>query len=326
MADQTPDKFDLLVIGELNMDLILDDVESFPEIGKEKTASNLNITLGSSSAIFASNIARLGINTAFCGMIGQDDFGKAVLKELGASGIDTSFVITSTEYETGLTVIIKYDDDRAMITYPGAMEHFSLQNIPDEAFEIARHLHISSIFLQPGIKRDLFDIIEKANSHNMTISVDPQWDPKEEWDLDIKKLLNQIDFFFPNEAEFLHLSGSKTVNEGLKKLNSQIAGCLVVKRGKQGVTFASNETTKTIPAFENNEVVDAVGAGDSFNAGFIYQFLQGAAIENCVKFGNITGAVSTTQAGGTTAMKSMEEVLKIAKDKFSITDINDITG
>jgi sugar/nucleoside kinase (ribokinase family) len=326
MADQKQLKFDLLVIGELNMDLILDDVESFPEIGKEKTASGLNITLGSSSAIFASNIARLGINTAFCGMIGQDNFGEAVLRELRKSDIDTTFVQVTSEYETGLTVIIRHKGDRAMVTYPGAMEHFSLQDIPEEAFQTARHLHISSIFLQPGVKRDLFDIVEKAKSHDMTISVDPQWDPKEEWDLDIEKLLNQIDFFFPNEAEFLHLSGSETVSEGLEKLKSQIAGCLVVKRGKQGVTFLSNGSTKTIPAFENREVVDAIGAGDSFNAGFIYQFLRGSAIENCVQFGNMTGAVSTTQAGGTAAMKSMDEVLKIAKNKFSITDIDDITG
>lgn len=317
----------LLVIGELNMDMILDNVESFPELGKEKMAADFNITLGSSSAIFASNIARLGTKTRFCGMIGEDDFGTAIISQLQKYGIDTSLIRTDQTYKTGLTAIIRHNNDRAMITYPGAMEHFALQHIPDKAFQKARHLHISSLFLQPGIKKDLFKIIEKAKSHNMTISIDPQWDPKEAWDLDLQNLVSSIDFFLPNEAEFLNFVSAPTVEEGLEELKSLIYDCtIVVKRGQKGATFLTGDRIDTIPAYINKEVADAVGAGDSFNAGLIYRFLMDDPIEKCTRFGNITGAVSTTQNGGTNAITSLDEVHRIAKNNLSITGLDDFTG
>lgn len=317
---------DLLVVGELNMDLILGEVESFPELGKDKIAGDMELTLGSSSAIFAANIARLGVTTEFCGMVGDDDFGAHIIQQLQEYDIDTSFVKVDPKVTTGLTAIIRFSGDRAMITYPGAMLHLSMKDIPAEAFQKAPHLHISNIFLQPGIKKDLLRILKKAKSNNMTISMDPQWDPEEKWDLDLKKLMRHIDFFFPNEEEFLQLTASASVDEGLIKLKSHDGGCIVVKRGKEGASWLGNNEVHTIPAYINEKAVDAIGAGDSFNAGFIYQFLEGDSIEQCVRFGNLAGAVSTTKAGGTAAISSLENVINIAKNNFSITNLDDFTG
>ena len=321
----TSPTLDLLVIGELNMDLILDDVESFPEIGKEKIAGDLNLTLGSSSAIFAANIARLGIETGFCGAVGNDKFGEQIKQQLQEYGIDTSLVKIDQGHKTGLSAIFRYGGDRALITYPGAMEHFSLKMIPDEAFSKARHMHISSIFLQPGIKKDLFKIIEKAKSRGMTVSIDSQWDPDEKWDLDIEKLVEKIDFFLPNEAEFLNFSETDTVEEGLAKFKPHAGGSIIVKCGKKGAKWLQNGSVISAPAHENTEIIDTIGAGDSFNAGFIYRFLNGDPIARCIKFGNITGAVSTTKSGGTAAITSFQDVIAIAKEKFSIPDIDDFT-
>src|SRR5699024_9296432 len=114
-----------------------------------------------------------------------------------------SRVVISQRYKTGLTAIIRHAGNRANVTYPGAMESFSLADIPAEAFRQARHLHMSSIFLQPGVKNDLFAIIDRAKSADMTVSLDTQWDPEEQWDLDFERLLSRIDFFLPNEDEFL---------------------------------------------------------------------------------------------------------------------------
>ena len=316
---------DVLVIGELNMDLIFSGVESFPELGKEKIARGMNLTLGSSSAIFAANIARLGVNVEFCGMIGNDEFKGEIVETLQEYGVDTSLIKFSDQFKTGLTVIIQQPEDRAMITYPGAMEKFSLADIPDHAFQQARHMHVSSLFLQPALKNDLFAIIDKAKSNGMSVSIDPQWDPDEKWDLDVMKLLQNIDFFLPNEAEFLHLTASETVEGGVQKLKNTSGGAVIIKRGINGATFLSDGDSDTIPTFINEHPVDAVGAGDSFDAGFIYRFLRGDALRECVQFANLTGAVSTTQAGGTTAITSLEEVLSIAKNTFSTNQFNDIT-
>lgn len=311
---------DLLVIGELNMDLILNDVASFPELGKEKIAGNMNLTLGSSSAIFAGNSARLGLSVGFCGMVGNDDFGEAVIAQLQDYGVDTSFVITAQQYKTGLTVVIRHADDRAMVTYPGAMEYFSVEDIPDDSFSRARHLHISSLFLQPGIKRNLFEIIQKAKSHGLSISIDPQWDPEEQWDIDFKKLVSMIDFFLPNEDEFLNIANSSDLDEAIATFQPYLTdGAIIIKQGTRGATAVTKEDRIHVPGHLNEQPVDTVGAGDSFNSGVIYQFMHEKSLEECIRFGNITGAVSTTAPGGTNAIKSLEEVHQIAKNKLSIT-------
>ncbi|MTI87803.1 MAG: carbohydrate kinase family protein [Balneolaceae bacterium] len=318
MKKKNTPHLDLMVIGELNMDLIYNHVNAFPELGKEKIAKKLNLTLGSSSAIFAVNSAKLGLDVGFCGMIGNDSFGQDVLKELKASNIDTSFITTSDTHRTGLTTIIRLNNDRAMITYPGAMEDFSLAGIPDEVFSRSRHLHLSSIFLQKGIKKDLFKILEHAKEHGMTVSVDPQWDPKEVWDIDVKRLVSAIDLFFPNEKEMLEITNSDSVAEAIQYLQPHLAdGCIVIKQGPEGATICHKKEIQHIPGYINHSPADTVGAGDSFDAGFISQFLKGASLEDCARFGNMAGAVSTIEAGGTEAIKSFESVKEIAKTKFS---------
>lgn len=326
MAADTFDKMDLLVIGELNMDLILNNVVYFPEPGKEKIADDLNVTLGSSSAIFAANSSRLGLSVVFCGMVGLDNFGDAVIDQLRKYDVDTSLVTVSKQYKTGLSVIIRHAGSRAVVTFPGAMEHFSLAGIPDYAFTRARHLHISSLFLQPGIKNNLFEIVDRAKSHHMTVSIDTQWDPDEQWDIDFKKLVSCIDFFLPNENEFLSIARTQNIKEAIVKFRPHLAGgAVIVKQGPKGVTCFTADRVTTIPGYFNEHPEDTIGAGDSFNAGFIYRFLKGGSIEQCIKFGNMTGAVSTTKSGGTAAFTSFDDVLNIAKNNLSIKNLDDFT-
>lgn len=168
-------------------------------------------------------------------------------------------------------------------------------------------------------------IIEKAKSHGMTISIDPQWDPKEEWNLNLEYLLSKIDFFIPNKAEFLQLTNAETLNEGFQQLPPQLGNTVIVKIGKKGAAIGNDNDISFIPAFQNDQPVDKIGAGDSFDAGFIYRFLRGDTIEECILFGNLTGAVSTTKQGGTAAISSLEAVLQTANETFSTNKFNEIT-
>jgi sugar/nucleoside kinase (ribokinase family) len=173
----------------------------------------------------------------------------------------------------------------------------------------------------------LLQIKDRAKDQGMNISLDTQWDPDERCDLDMSALLPRVDFFLPNEDEFLALSGSQTIEEGINKLQPKLThGTVVIKRGTNGATYFTADKVQTIPGYSNAEPVDAVGAGDSFNAGLIHRYLSGDSIERCIRFGHITGAVSTTAAGGTKAIKNMASVHEIAKNQFSITDLDDFTG
>lgn len=301
--------FDVIVVGELNIDIIMNGINRFPEIGKEILAESLDVTLGSSSAIFASNLSSLGSRVAFLGKIGKDEFALTVLNSLQSKGVDTSNIIQSDTLKTGATLVLNFDQDRAMVTYPGAMEDLRIKDISFENIATARHLHFSSIFLQPGIRNDVPVLFKKAKSFGLTTSIDPQWDPAEKWEVDLPELLPHVDVFLPNMSEFLALTRTKTIEAGISEI-MQFAPKLtvVVKDGSNGAYGWNGSELIHQPALLNDEVVDCIGAGDSFNAGFIHKFTQGASLKQCLEYGTITGAVSTTRAGGTGAFVNMKLV------------------
>lgn len=312
-------KPDVIVIGELNVDLILNKIAQFPEMGKEIIADSMNLTLGSSSAIFASNLSTLGTSVAFIGKIGKDGFASVVLDSLNSKGVDTSNIIQSEKLNTGATIVLNYDQDRAMVTYPGAMEDLKLDDIDFEFLSTAKHLHFSSIFLQPGIRGSLPVIFKKAKSLGLTTSLDPQWDPTENWDVNLSELLPALDIFMPNKGEFLLLTATTSLEEGVNKIqNIAPQLTLVIKDGANGAYAWKAGQLIHQPAFLNENVVDCIGAGDSFNAGLIHAFLLGKSLKDCLRTGALTGAISTTRPGGTGAFKSLNELRIISADDFNV--------
>jgi sugar/nucleoside kinase (ribokinase family) len=310
-------KFDVIVVGELNVDLILNRIDGFPEMGKEKLAGQMTLTLGSSSAIFASNLSALGAKVAFLGKIGQDSFGDLVIESLEQKGVDTSMIIRDINLSTGATIVLNYAEDRAMVTHAGAMEHLTIEDIRPELLKQARHLHFSSCYLQPGIKKDLGRLFAMAKETGLTTSFDMQWDPAEQWDLAYKDVLPQVDVFLPNEQEILHLSKAETLDAALREIAAH-SRTVVVKMGSAGSLSSSDKKLIRIPPFLNKNVVDAIGAGDSFNAGFIFKFINNASVQDCQEFGNLMGALNTTAAGGTTAFVNHDQIMQIASEKFGV--------
>jgi sugar/nucleoside kinase (ribokinase family) len=309
--------YDVLVVGELNVDLILDGIDKFPEVGKEVLARKMTLTLGSSSAIFASNCSSLGAKVAFIGKIGKDKFGEVVLESLQQNKVDISMIKVDKQWGTGATVILNVDEDRANTTYPGAMDHLTLDDIAESDLEKARHLHFSSYFLQPGMWNSLGELFRKAKKLGLTTSFDMQWDPLETWKLDVADVLPHVDVFLPNETELMFLTGKNSLDDAIEAVK-EYTNVLVVKRGNKGSSVHFKNQLLELPAFLNEQVVDAIGAGDSFNAGFISKFINGNDMAECQKFGNLTGAVSTTAAGGTTAFIDYGNFKKVAKEQFGV--------
>ena len=308
-------KFDVLVVGELNVDLILNRIASFPEMGKEKLADEMSLTLGSSAAIFASNLSSLGARVSFIAKTGKDIFGSFCKAELDKKGVDTSMLIQDDALATGATVVLNYEEDRAMVTHQGAMKHLGISDITPEILSTARHLHFSSYFLQPGFKDELPRLFKMAKEAGLTTSLDVQWDPDEVWALDLEKTLPFVDIFLPNEAELQYLTRSGSIDKAIQSLKAN-GRLIIVKRGSQGSLLCYDQKMINARPFLNEQVIDAIGAGDSFNAGFVFKFINGFAPEDCQVFGNLTGAISTTAAGGTGAFKSHAAIMKIAKEKF----------
>ncbi|MBX9851354.1 MAG: carbohydrate kinase family protein [Cytophagaceae bacterium] len=307
--------YDILVIGELNVDIILDKIQSLPETGKEKIAEEMNVVLGSSSAILASNLSSLGAKVVFMGKIGSDTFGEIVLSALEKKSVETAFVKRS-QTSTGATVVMSMGNDRANITYPGAMSEFELSDINIDLLDSSRHLHFSSYFLQENLRKDIVKLFRLAKEKGLTTSFDPQWDPEEKWEINLDELLPYVDFFLPNLSELKAITRQPDLDSSLKAIKNYNA--ILVKMGTKGACYYKKGEKKIYPAILNSEVVDTVGAGDSFNAGFLFRFLQGKSMQECLDFALLTGAVSTTAAGGTAAFKNYEYVINIIRNKLGV--------
>ncbi|UJP66587.1 carbohydrate kinase family protein [Mongoliitalea daihaiensis] len=307
----------ILVVGELNVDMIFNHIDGFPAVGKEIVAKNLDLTLGSSSAIFASNISTLGIETSFCGKVGTDTFGKVVLDTLSQRGVDVSHIIQDPQEKTGVTMVMNYDQDRANITYCGAMEHFGFDDIPWERVQEFDHVHFSNLFLQPKLKKDIAAFFQKIKSLGLSTSLDLQTDPDGTFDFDYQACLPFVDIFLPNESEIKGITKESELSLAIEKVAPH-AKILVVKMGERGCLLRQGDLVIELPAMHHTSFVDAIGAGDSFNAGFIHHFLSGEPIDSCLEFANLTGAVNTTASGGTSAFGSFEMFASTAKKVFNI--------
>jgi sugar/nucleoside kinase (ribokinase family) len=307
-------KYDVIVVGELNVDLILNRIKGFPEKGKEKIADEMTLTLGSSAAIFASNLSSLGAKVAFLGKIGDDSFGDLVVDSLENKGVSTEFILKDSALKTGATIVLNYEDERAAITHPGAMDHLTIDDITPEKLKTARHLHFSSFYLQPGLRKDVAVMFKMAKESGLTTSLDMQWDPEEKWELDTKEILPYVDIFLPNKQEIIELTKNENLEDAVRSL--EYANIIAIKMSSDGSQVWDGGKVSNMLAFKNDNVADPVGAGDSFNAGYIFKYIRNAPLEECQRFANLCGAVNTTAPGGTTAFESYDAVMKIAKERF----------
>ncbi len=293
--------FDVSAIGELNLDLIFYGLPQQLELEHEHLAKELSITLGSSSAIFAHNLSSLGNKVGFSSCIGSDPFGEICIHRLGASGVDLSRVRRLAGKTTGLTIILPQRQQRYILTYPGTMYDLSEKDLDLRYVFDAKHLHVSSYFLQKAIRPKLIDIFRKAKEAGLSTSLDTNDDPEDRWPADVQLLLKYVDILLPNQREACKLAQVEDVARAADILSQKVS-ILVIKRGPQGaLARVGKERYVGYPPVVN--ATDVVGAGDSFDAGFVHQFIRGAKIQECLKFANIAGALSVTRAGGTEAFR-----------------------
>ncbi|PJF47238.1 MAG: carbohydrate kinase [Candidatus Thermofonsia Clade 3 bacterium] len=300
--------FDLLLPGEINPDLILSgDVE--PQFGQaEKRVDSAHLTVGSSSVITACGAARLGLKVAFIGICGADLFGRFMLEEMQLRGVDTSAVLVDPLQATGLTVILNKGHDRAMLTFPGAIAALRADQVSDDLLRRARHLHVASYFLQDALRPGLPDLFHRARALGLTTSLDTNWDPAGRWE-GVLDLLPLVDVFLPNAAEACALSGETDVTRAARRL-ADLARTVAVKLGAEGALSVHAAQTIHVPSIPV-DVVDTVGAGDTFDAGFLYGYLHGWTLEKSLRLAAICGALSTRAAGGVAAQPTLDEVITV---------------
>jgi sugar/nucleoside kinase (ribokinase family) len=225
---------------------------------------------------------------------------------MSARGVDISPVIIREGGQTGMSVILARGSDRAILTFPGLIPALTTEDIPRSLLKRARHLHVASYFLQTGLQTGLAALFEEARDHGMTTSLDPNWDPAERWE-GFDTLLRKVDIFLPNENEAVSITKAKTLQQAMLLLNKK-TDLAVVKCGAKGACISKGTTDIEVPGLKV-EVVDTVGAGDSFDAGYLYGHLNGWGLKKSLALAAVCGSLSTRAAGGVAAQPTLEEAL-----------------
>ncbi|MGO8790289.1 MAG: carbohydrate kinase family protein [Terriglobia bacterium] len=302
-------QFDVTVVGELNLDLILYGLPAELELERELMASGLALTLGSSSAIFAHNLAVMGSKVGFISRIGTDPLGEIAITRLAAGGVDVSQVRkVAGPTSTGLTVILPRTGGRNILTYPGTMNEMCFEDLNLAYLTDARHFHLSSFFLHRALRPRIVELFQLMKQRGLSTSLDTNDDPDDQWDGGLMELLKFVDVFLPNDREAKKIARTDNLDSAIGILKQHVP-VLAVKLGPEGA-WASGPEGAVRCGPRQVEAIDPVGAGDSFDAGFIHAYVRGKGLAECLEQGNAAGALSTTRPGGTEAFRDRAHYAK----------------
>jgi sugar/nucleoside kinase (ribokinase family) len=243
-------------------------------------------------------LARLGAHVGVIGYVGNDPFGTLVRNRLNDVGVDTSHVKTHEHLQTGLGVTLIEPGDRAILTTIGTIDAATLRDLTPDLLTACQHWHIASYFLLQQLRPYWADWLRACRAAGVTTSLDTNWDPADEW-LGVNELLPLVDVFLPNEVEALRITGATDVLSAGRQL-AQRCRIVTIKCGESGAyAFMGDEVMHRLPAGrEARTIVDTVGAGDAFDAGFIRAWQQGYALDGCLEWGMRCAESTLSAAGG----------------------------
>jgi len=301
---------DLLVIGDANPDVVVHGAPAALAYGQaEQLATGGALTVGGSAGITACAAARLGMRTALAGVVGDDGGGRFMIDELARRGVDVGAIVVREDLVTGLTVALARGDDRAIVTYPGCIAALEAGMIDPALVNAARHVHASSFFLQPRLAPGLRGLFEAARSSGATSSLDLNWDPAEQWDGGLADLLPAVDVLFVNAAEAAAVSG--VADSAVAATVLAARGPLPVVKLGAGGALAHDGCRLVHVSAPAVDVVDTVGAGDTFDAGFLCARLQGWEMSRCLALGVACGSLSARRPGGVDGQPTLAEALTV---------------
>jgi sugar/nucleoside kinase (ribokinase family) len=303
--------YDLVTFGDLCVDLIMTGEDIVPEFGQvEKLVGDYHLEMGGSCSIFACQAARLGMRVALLGRVGADMLGELMIDSMQQAGVDTRYVIVDPAYKTGLGIALSTGNDRAILTYPGALDAIEPADIPEKFLESADHLHHGSYFLHTRLRPHIPTIFKQARELGLTISLDTNWDPEEEWGYDLAEIFPLVDIFFPNEQEALRIARAPDAETAGNRLLATGIRLVAVKRGEGGALLMTLDeliACQVEPALPGG---DGIGAGDSFDAGFLSAWLRGLPLETCLKIGCFCGRAVASAVGGVKGQPGWDVIRK----------------
>lgn len=305
----------IYVVGELNVDIIMTGADVIPAFNREKLLDTFDTVLGSSSAITACALAGLGCDVQFVSVVGDDEYGAFCIAKLREKGVNTDHVKRDAALKTGVTLSFSTRTDRALMTYMGAIPCLAPDDLPESMLLEAKHIHFGSYYLQDTMRDHWASLFRQARQCGIGTSFDTGWDLHGTWHRDkITALLPHTDMFMPSEEELLHIFGTDSLDEALERLPAE-RGLVAVKRGASGAIAVEADGAALRTNAYDIVPIDTTGAGDSFNAGFIYGRLNGMPREEQLRFASACGALATQRIGGASEVSSLDDIERFMRTR-----------
>lgn len=299
--------FDLVVFGEFFSDLVFYRLPDRPRLGEELKTDHFLIAPGGGLATTALAASKLGTSTGIVTRVGADASALPTWAEILNQGLDVTACEVRKDAATALTVCIAYKADRMMVTHEPInrnLEDLLDKEAVQRKLKRARHVHLACALHHP---KKWFPILKSLREEGITVSADFGWNP----DISVNQLISIIkycEFVFPNEHEACAVTGTKSALHALEKLSEWVR-VPIVKLGAKGAMLMSDGKVYKQPALPGT-IVDATGAGDAFNGGFLHEFLRGSQWDDCLRAGNICGSLAATAPGGSQGLPSHLEFAK----------------
>lgn len=298
-----------LVVGDLNIDLIFFDLKRKPLFGSEILSKDYFIHIGGSAGIFATVLSQLEIDTSIFSKIGNDYFGKLLIKQLSEFGVNTDQVIIDKKNNTGITVNLPYANDRYQFSSFSIFKdlNFEILKIP----ESLSHIHITAYYMIKKFNKKYIEIISglKNTYKDITFSLDTNDDPENNWNDEIYEVIPNMDILFLNKKEAQKITRENKIEFALEKLGNYVK-VVILKLGNKGYLAKTPQGNFLGQPIKTN-VCDTTGAGDNFDAGFIYGYLNDFSFENSLRIANLCGANSVEQIGGVGDKKRFLKLKKL---------------
>jgi ribokinase len=291
-------RYDVLTLGDLNPDIVLTGLESpTPQLGTEQFFGHMERTLGGSGALTSVTLSRLGMRSALVARVGDDEPAAFCRAFLEREGVEPHLLV-SPVLATGITIAVAYPAERLLLTSPGTIAELAAEDVPVELLAQARHVHVSSYFMQKKLQAGLAGVFAAARAQGATTSLDTGWDPVGKWmDEHLVSALAVTDLFLPNRSELSQLTGLDEPDAAAAKLLELGAGAVVLKDGSRGARYYSATERHADPGYAITPL-DTTGAGDAFDAGYIATMLEGRSNPDRLRFANACGAVVAGVHGG----------------------------
>jgi len=309
--------YDLAVFGEVAVDIVLAGVDQIPKrwsvLGKVKAARVL--TAGTAGYV-AQCFSKLGGRAAVAGKIGDDSVGGFLLREFKRIGVSTRDVLVEKGASTEISTVVVYlnGGKSSMVTkiLPLELHEFSIQSLTR-----GRAFHFAGYLLYPNLwRKRAIPLFKAARKEGLLVSADPQMSATGQWSAPFRGILPRLDLLLLDEEEARKISRRNHVHDAVKHLLRSGTGIVAVKTGARGCVVGQGDEILTVRAYSAKKPVSTIGAGDAFDAAFIYGLLQRWSLKKTAQFANVAGAISTTDYGCMTAIPRARVVERAAESYF----------